>query len=408
MPQNQKGSIILILACGIPILLMGAGVALVSPVPRSDFLYFWEAAHNLAGYHKGGGIVLPYSLLARIGLEAKWSALLLNSLSWIVVCLSVLHEGRGLRRTTEWPHFVFLGVLTPWWVTMAGLVSSDLPAAALVFLGARFLWQGMISGSLGLFIFAGLIGGWAASMRLQYLPIFFGVAFFALLGSIFLLKSIKIKKGVLLLTPLLLVVVLVEMPLRRQSLAQDELRLHSRITFYTGVLSSDSKFPDCGGWNAEAVRLVEVDKALSMSEIVRERLGRRGWSELSALWLCKARRLGDLYFGSVWVGISRPDQVPWFGKAFLAGFSFLERVSGMLMGLWLFMSAIFFSYSGLVHRNYRLLFPSLFLLNYVLIHVFVLELQGRYILPIVATTGFLNFILLMDWLRLNRKFGNYP
>lgn len=258
-----------------------SSVAFFFPVsPVSDFAGYWEAAHDLSQYTKGGALLLIYGPLAILNLSPSIAALIVN-LSAFLLLASTFPKGKLSSFI-----LLLIGIA---WSAWSPIVNSDLPSVALVTVGVNLLIKDKpIPGVV--FLAFGL------SMRMQVVLL----AFFILACLLIMSLRFKLSKHLLtVLTLSILVAVGVDSGFKALSTQSVQIAMSQRVPLYAGFLAAEPG-AKCGETapHSREVMLAEIQQPIL--EILRVP------PEVFRLVVCKWSKM-VLYgaSGSLWLTYNR-------------------------------------------------------------------------------------------------------
>jgi hypothetical protein len=178
----------------------------------------------------------------------------------------------------------------------------------------------------------------------------------------------------------------IELGLRARSALASEIKLQSRITFYTGMFAA-SPGHSCGRWSRAAVAMAEQDLGKPLFDVVLER-GRPVVGVLPSLVFCKLiHYAGFASVGSGWLSASIDHDEKQESATALSLLALTEQLGGFLVKLCMLaligLGPYYARQAGRDEKTMAWAIPLTILAGYLVVHAF-LEIQPRYVLEPLA------------------------
>ncbi len=255
------------------------------PTPLSDFLYYWDYSTNLGIYIKGGFLFLLYAPLKIAGITPYTSALLINSLCFILLAYMLWIENNFKKQIL--PSFCVL-LIGIWFLAFSPIVNADIPAITFFLIGLRLFHKYYRTNQKLFFILACSSFILSFTIKIQFLLIAFLVFIIIFLYTVFFAKRNKVQKDILFLLGIAFFISFFSCKLlEKHSNNIEGLEQHQRVTFYTGLIETSDSGISCGGWNLKGVEKEKAERATPLFKAVGNGIKEKNKKQLIQTILCK-------------------------------------------------------------------------------------------------------------------------
>lgn len=401
--------------------LAHATVALIKPVPASDFAYYWALAGDYALYHKGGIIGILYMPLKAAGISPHWAAFAVNSCFFVVMALAtwvlpmgpssygeVMEEKGGaqvrsrydVRSILPYALQIFasggLAMYGLWNAGYAGMVNADFPNVALLIVAVRFLFAYAETGQSRLCVLGGLALYLTVALRVKT-----GLALGIIVVLTVLIHFKRIKRSTVIKGILLTVCIAVvcaagtELALRRQSQRQTDVARQGRLQLYTGLLFTDIG-PLCGRWTRAAYDKTLEELEMPLSQVISKHLGVKSKRYILDIIRCKLTAVlgyGDFSYRELFAfgippGTHTPEQI-----GFISEMERIEKDAAATFKLWVYAVMALATVWGLRTGTGLWSLPLIIFFAFLCLHA-VFEIQARYMMEPLLWSYFVGIISL--------------
>lgn len=254
------------------------------PEPISDFYFYWLSVEDLSTYYKGGLLFLLYLPFRALSISAYWSAFIVNSLLYLGLSYILWLKAKTKLQLICTFTLLLCGI---WFAGFIPIVNSDIPTIIFILLSIKIYIEAIQRRKKILYLISFFCMVIALTMRSLFLFSFL-LLFFSLLLLYVFGKSKKknLKNFLFFLFLSITFSFIINWGLELQSNNYEEIQIHKRITFYTGLIESHET-ERCGRWTIEGREATKNDLEKPMSQILISEYKSIGIKKAKNIILCK-------------------------------------------------------------------------------------------------------------------------